>query len=213
MKLAKSNPYAIKRAEFLGCKIDLSSRPLIPRPETEYWTERFIDSISNHSFKILDAFAGSGCIGIAVMSKMPKAQVDFAEIDPAHVLQIKSNIKLNGLTGRRHKIYKTNILKNTSAYDFILANPPYLKKEDLVRGITEFEPKRALVGGKDGLSHIRRLLGQARGHLSPGGSLWMEFHSKQKNKINELARHFGYTHTSFKKDQYGKWRYVILSFF
>jgi len=58
--------YLIGNIEFLGCHIDLSSKPLIPRAETEYWADIFIKKVKGKypedelkKLNILDLFSGS----------------------------------------------------------------------------------------------------------------------------------------------------------
>ena len=58
--------YVIGSIPFLDTKIYLDSKPLIPRPETEYWTEQAIKSIKTvASANVLDLCSGSVCIGVA----------------------------------------------------------------------------------------------------------------------------------------------------
>src|SRR3989344_6047888 len=106
-RLKKGEPidYIIGWKPFLGCKIDLSFRPFIPRLETEYWAEIAIAQIKKlmakdgglriKDVRVLDLFSGSGAIGIAVLKNSPKVRVDFGEINPKFIKQIKKNFKLN----------------------------------------------------------------------------------------------------------------------
>ena len=49
-RLALGEPlgYLIGHTPFLDCVIHLDSKPLIPRPETEFWTERVISDIKTN---------------------------------------------------------------------------------------------------------------------------------------------------------------------
>ena len=93
--------YIIGWTPFLDCRIYLDSKPLIPRPETEYWTERVIKALQGVATaapsprRVLDLGAGSGAIGVAIAKALPTALVTFADIDPAHLPTIECNLSQN----------------------------------------------------------------------------------------------------------------------
>ncbi|MFT5849424.1 MAG: release factor glutamine methyltransferase [Patiriisocius sp.] len=90
--------YLIGTIPFLNCVIHLDSQPLIPRTETEFWTEKAIEAIQKNELKqsyVLDLCAGSGAIGVAVAKSIPGAHVTFSEIDSAHLPTIQKNIDSN----------------------------------------------------------------------------------------------------------------------
>lgn len=265
--------YIIGWAPFLKCHIDLSTRPLIPRPETEFWTEKFIEharhspfAISHKPFRILDAFSGSGCIGIAIVKHLPRSRVDFADIDQAVLAGIKISAKKNRIAPSRYRLIRSDVLKNargtravnyeipvapllekfrlrratknlrdtsvyrsfflasartkfftksiarnfvTHSYDAIVANPPYIAPKKYTQpSVLQYEPHKALFGGKDGLRFIRALITAAPKHLTPDGVLWMEHDPSQKKDIGKLLKARHYRDIQFHKDQYGRWRYV-----
>ena len=198
---------------FLGVKIDLSKRPLIPREETEYWVNSFINE-NNKSIKCLDLFSGSGCIGLSVLKNIEESICDFGEIDDNFIEQIKINIKINDINSNRCKVLKTNIFSGINdKYDVILANPPYVaedRKDEVGEDVKEFEPAIALYGGEDGMEIIRVFLMEAREYLNEDGSIIMEFDSEQKKEIEEIIRNI-YSDYEFKKDQFDKYRFVKIN--
>jgi release factor glutamine methyltransferase len=228
-KLKNGHPlaYLIGNQLFINCKIDLKYKPLIPRPETEYWTEKVIEDIkkrmahifrqdsneslsSNKPLKILDMFSGSGCIGVAILKNSKNVSVDFADIKRKNLKQIKRNIYTNKIKSS-YKIIKSDIFtKIDSKYDCIVANPPYISYDDkeVQSSVKKHEPKNALYSKKDGLELIERFLRDARNHLKKDGKTYMEFGYKQKEKIETFLKKFGYIDYTFHKDQYGKWRWL-----
>lgn len=218
-RLKKREPvdYLIGFTEFLGCKIDLSQRPLIPRPETEYLVEKAIGDIKKSQKKkiyCLDIFSGSGCIGTAILKNIVNTMVDFAEIDKRFLKQIRINLKLNKINPKRYQIIQSDIFqKIKKQYDYILANPPYISHQKInkvQKSVLEYEPPKALLAGEDGLFYIKRFLKEAKPYLKEKGKIYLEFDSFQKEKIRKILKDFQYSDYQFQKDQYGKWRYLVL---
>ena len=214
-RLKKGEPvdYVIGFTEFLGCKIDLSKKPLIPRSETEFWLEEELKNIKTG--KALDIFAGSGCIGVALLKNKPDILCDISEKDKKLVEQIKINCKLNNIDKKRYRVIQSDIFKNVNLkYDFIFANPPYIattRKNKIQKSVLKYEPRQALFGGKDGLALINKFLKDAKKYLNDGGKIFMEFDYVQKKQIEKILKKYKYNNWEFKKDQYGKWRWVAIS--
>jgi len=205
---------------FLNCKIDLSHKVFEPRIETEFWVRKAIREIKNLKLKIkkltiLDIFAGSGCIGIAVLKNIKKARVDFADISNKAIKQIKVNLKLNKIPKKRYKIYKSNLFKNLKSkrYNIIFANPPYValnRISEVQKEVLQKEPATALFAGKDGMFWIEKFLKEAKQHLNKRGAIYMEFDPLQKEKIEKILKKEGLKY-SFRKDQFKKYRWLKTS--
>lgn len=208
--------YVIGWVDFLGCKIDLSQRPLIPRPETEYWAEKAIQKIKAEKGApgCLDLFAGSGCVGLAVLKHVKAVRLDFADNDPRALAQIKINLRWNRVRAGRSRLIRSDVFKNIKGtYDLIFANPPYIpssRESKLSASVTKYEPRGALFGGGEGLRFIRRTLLGAKSRLRPEGELWLEFDSGQKSAVARLAKRYGYSRALIHKDQFGRTRYAII---
>jgi len=212
--------------KFLGCKIDVSKKVFLPRPETEYWTKIAIKDIANfelkishllkkpnYNIKVLDIFAGTGCIGIAVLKHTENTFVDFVDIDEESLDQILINLNLNKISPKRYRIIKSNIFSNLGGkrYHFILANPPYValeRKNEVDKEVLQKEPHIALFAGKKGLSLIKKFLKEAKEHLKPNGKIYMEFDPRQIEDIRKILIKKGYQF-EFRKDQFQKWRYLV----
>lgn len=158
VRLSNEEPlaYVIGNIPFLGLTIHLDSRPLIPRSETEWWTELLIERIKELTIyhtdstpvSVLDLCAGSGAVGLAVLKHCPNTRVSFVELVSKHVSTIRKNIEVNGLDALRtalytgdlftplkskkittHNIVQHLVLDNEGenrVFDIIACNPPYI---------------------------------------------------------------------------------------
>lgn len=227
--------YVIGHVPFLNCTINLDSKPLIPRPETEYWVEQAITAISHRcdlwkpigrtygeqsDVKVLDLCAGSGCVGVAVATAVAGAEVTFAEIDASHHATIHKNYHENmvekklPITRDRKLVYGGDLfaeIPKGTQYDFILSNPPYINPalDRTEATVTNYEPHQALYGGEDGMELLSRIIANAPAFLTPGGELWLEHEPEQTPALQARANKHGFTcHTQL--DQYQRERYSQL---
>ncbi len=220
-RLKRGEPvaYVIGNVPFLGATIGLASRPLIPRAETEFWVARAMDEIADERgtdapFACLDLFAGSGCIGIALLLRFSHATVHFGEKEARHAGQIHKNFAQNEIDPARARVFVSDTFDDIppQAYDYIFANPPYVstkQTEAVQESVLRWEPRGAIFAGDDGLFYIAETIKRAGPYLAEDGTLFIECGPSQKGRIETLARVSGYT-ASFEKDQYDRCRVACL---
>ncbi len=229
-RLAAGEPlaYVIGHVPFLGSTIYLDSKPLIPRPETEFWAEKAIAAIrtvmeSGAAAKpprVLDLCAGSGAIGVAVTNALSSTHITFAELDPAHLPTIQKNLTENAIIYDSERNQRTTVIQSDllakieGIFDFILCNPPYIDAaaHTVDESVATNEPHLALFGGENGMEIIERIIAGARASLAPAhGQLWLEHEPFQTAAILQLAHQHGFIVTTHL-DQYGTARYSVLTY-
>jgi release factor glutamine methyltransferase len=176
--------------EFYGRPFEVSPAVLIPRPDTELLVEQALARLAvDAAADVLDLGTGSGCIAITLALERPRARVTAVDRSAAALAiaernadKLDARVELlpsdwfDALGGRR--------------FDLIVSNPPYVAAADphLARGDVRFEPLSALAAGPDGLDDLTRLIGGARAHLRPGGTLLLEHGYDQADAVQGLLR-------------------------
>lgn len=210
--------YVLGHTTFLDAHIDLSFRPMIPRPETAFWVKRAIEELKGKEgpLRIADTFSGAGNVGLAVLTHIPNATVEFFELDPGLKEQIEKSIMLNDIDPARTKVVTASDIQGlTDLYDAILAVPPYVPYDALPHldpEMIDFEPHLAFFAHDEGHEFHTILVKGARAYLKAGGTLYMEADMDHNAAIEELVRGTEWSSLEFWPDPYGAKPNVILRY-
>lgn len=202
-RLLKDEPiaYILKKKEFYGETFFINKNVLIPRPETEILVEKALELIKK-PIQILDIGAGSGNIGI-VLAKRTGSRVTAVERSKEALYVLKKNIGLHGVGNRVFEVRADLFPLSGGLFDMIVSNPPYIAEgewRELDVTVRDYEPKIALVGGKDGLRVIKRIAAGAPKYLKPGGWLLMEIGYNQEQGVRGLLERAGFRDIAIYED-------------
>lgn len=205
--------YILGYADFLGCRIDLSYTPMIPREETAFWVAQVIEEWKEkESIKALDLYAGSGNIGIALLQHLPQAHVTFNELDEKLLPQIARSLEMNTIDPARATLIAGDSLeKITGTFDLICANPPYVDPagEADMDPEMHFEPHIAFFGSSDGFGHHRELLREGQKYLTERGVLYVECDMTQVEELKKILAETDWKY-EFRNDPYGNEDLMVL---
>ena len=202
--------YLLGEVAFSGAKINLSLRPMIPRPETEFWVNKMIDDIKNkkaeYILRCLDLFSGSGNVGIAILKNIPEAIVDMIELDPKLNEQINISIIRNNIKKTRTRVVTGDGFEGAQGtYDIITAVPPYvtpMAKDEVMKELSAENPL-SFFDKEDGFYFHTKILKEAKKFLKVGGVLYLETDNDQVEKVKEIAKENGWTNFEVWNDPYG----------
>ncbi len=199
--------YIVNSANFYGYDLFVNKSVLIPRPETEELVLTAKDFITMES-SVLDIGTGSGAIAIAI-KKQTNANVFAVDISKRAIKIAEKNAKNNHAD---IKFAVSDLFSGVKGhkFDVIIANPPYICPKDyekLDKTVKDFEPKLALVGGKDGLELYRKIISQAPKFLKESGRIFFEIGYDQAQSVKNLLEK-DFEEIVIKKDLEGNDRIV-----
>ena len=218
-RLLKEEPlaYVLGEWEFYGLPLYVTPDVLIPRDDTCAVTELAINRglFLDKDPRILDLCCGSGCIGLAIASRVKDARVTLADISKEALAVAKKNIARNRLGGRV-STFQVDAREKAPGFlgkfDMIVSNPPYVTREEmeqLPKSVAAFEPHLALFGGEDGLDFYRSIIRRFTPVLKPGGFLCFEFGMGMGDAVCALLEENDYVILERKRDYNDRERAVL----
>lgn len=204
--------YIIGETFFYDLTIRCDERALIPRPETEELVDWVIHSLDNqNSYTLVDMCTGTGCIALAIKSKLSNSKVYATDVSQEALALAKKNAMLLNLN---IDFIEENALLNESdnfennTLDVIVSNPPYIPMKDksqMEKNVLDFEPHMALfVSDETPLIFYKAIAEKANNLLKKEGLLFFELHEEYAIQTKELIEKLGFENVEIKQDLQGK---------
>ena len=217
--LLRSHPiqYLCGIAYWRNLKLKITNKVLIPRPETELIVDIVFKIFGEKSQKLLFAElgTGSGAISIALALAYPMGEGIATDIDQ-DALEIATENYIHSSSYSNLRFYCGHWWNPLESFkgklDLAISNPPYIPNdtyEKLPKDVKNFEPKIALLGGKDGLKHIREIIQKAPLFLKDKGWLILENHFDQGEKVKQLLIKSKFKSVEIVNDLSGVGRFTI----
>ncbi|MEP6763282.1 MAG: peptide chain release factor N(5)-glutamine methyltransferase [Gemmatimonadaceae bacterium] len=208
--------YCLGSAAFRHLILNVDSRVLIPRPETEVVVDEALKVTASQSGGIaIDIGTGSGAIAISLATEGKFDRVIATDLSPDALAVASGNA--NRIMGQ------SSIVEFRKGGDFeplsgvkarvIVSNPPYISPDErssLPASVREWEPSMALFADEGGMARYDVRLAGAPGHLENGGWLVLEVDSRRAGETARRAREDGrYSEVRLLKDLSGRQRVLV----
>ena len=208
--------YIIGTAPFRYLNLKVGPGVLIPRPETESLVELVKVRIAEidpatlvKPVEIIDLGAGSGCVAISLATEDCGKEVDVTAVEksPEAFEWLEANVVG---TGARVRTILADVADaaEDERFDIVVANPPYIPRDQILPINLRFEPEGALFGGPDnGMALPRHFIAAATRLLKCGGFVAIEHHESQE-ALMVAALDSDYTDIKSVRDLAGRPRFT-----
>lgn len=216
--------YAVGSAQFRHLTLNVDSRVLIPRPETEVLVSEILERM-NERFKsgeswgtAVDIGTGSGAIALSLASEgrferviATDVSLDAIDVARANALRTVSALKCDVEFRRGSLVTPVSDVRAT----VLVSNPPYIsfaELDALPASVRDWEPPLALLSGHDGMAATEKIVTDGSQILSSGGILALEVDERRASLVAELVmRHGGFSDVGVRLDLAGRERFVFAS--
>lgn len=192
--------------EFWSLSLIVTPDTLIPRPDTELLVAQALCLLPEETaLRVADLGTGSGAVALAIARERPRCSVVATDSSPAALAVARENAVRNQIANVTFRQGDWCAALGDERFDLIVSNPPYIAADDphLSQGDVRFEPRTALVAGRDGLDDIRQIASAAREHLHSNGWLLLEHGFGQGEGVRGILQENGYEKVTTWRDLAG----------
>ena len=187
-------------APFMGHKIAVDNRALIPRDDSQVLVEAVLglplEEIAGSTPRAIELGVGSGALLVALASECP--DWSFAGIDQSEeaLLVARQNVTtcLGEHVSSQIPLWQSDWCQSLhGSWDCIFSNPPYVESSWIRNHpALHWEPRLALDGGADGMDHMAQIICQAPKWLRASGWLVLEHGNTQRRAVRALLEASGH---------------------
>lgn len=207
--------YVLGYTDFFGLRIRVTPDVLIPRPETEQLVEHVLAHVAVvERPRLLDIGTGSGCIALAVQSRIPSARLWAFDLTAGALRVAFANrqaLRLPVVLFQADALQPGFARSFTGMLDAVVSNPPYITRDeeaDLPSEVRDFEPHRALFAPGDPLHFYRSISAEAAAVLRPGGFIFFEVHEERAGDVESILEGEGFVDIRSARDFADRARYA-----
>ncbi len=199
--------YLVGEKAFHGLVLQVDSRVLVPRSDTEVLVDWAIEWLGGRppAQDVIDLGTGSGAVALAVCHACPNAVLTATDLSADALTVARANATRLGLA---IKFCPGDWWAAVAGlrFDLALANPPYIAGADPHLAALAHEPPLALTPGGDGTASLYEIIDSAHAHLRPGAWLLLEHGWDQAAAVAARLRARGFIDVQTRRDLGGQAR-------
>ena len=204
--------------EFWGLPFKINAETLLPRPDTETVVEAALaalhcDNRKSRELRIVDVGTGSGALLLALLSELPGAYGIGTDVSFAALRCARDNAAALGLSARASFAACDYGAALRGPADVLVSNPPYVARGEIAglqAEVRDFDPRRALDGGPDGLDGYRAIASDVRRLLARDAILVLELGQGQLGAVTSIFAATGLEPVAVRHDLSGITRAVVM---
>ena len=197
--------YILNKREFWKDSFYINNSTLIPRQDSEIIIETVLKLLpdKDKKLKFADLGTGSGCLIISLLKEYKHSKgvgIDVSK-EAIKVAERNKNILYDK---RRLRLELADFSSfETSEFDVIVCNPPYVNKNDLNKlqeDIVSYEPHQAIFADEEGFTYYKKVIQNLNKNYKCCQKVFFEIGLGQAEAVSKLLKNNDFIIISIEND-------------
>ena len=197
--------YILNKREFWKDSFYVNNSTLIPRQDSEIIIETVLKLLpkKDKKLKFADLGTGSGCLIISLLKEYKHSKGVGIDVSKEAIKVAERNKNILYDKGRLRLELADFSSFETSEFDVIVCNPPYVNKNDLnklQKDIVSYEPHQAIFADEEGFTYYKKVIQNLNKNFKCCQKVFFEIGLGQAESVIKLLKNNDFIIISIEND-------------